>query len=82
MSIILPPKEHFFLFAPSSGREPSFVLFEGCEWPDLPQASQSIVGNYGYQFAMEINGRYFVLAAKEALKIKNGIDGQIFWVQL
>ena len=70
MSTILPPKQQFILFAPSSGREPSFILFEGCEWPDLLQASHSIVRDYGRQFAIEICGRYFVLTFQEAFKIK------------
>jgi hypothetical protein len=65
-----PKIEQFNLFAPSSGCESSFITFEGCEWPDLLQASYSIRKHYGRQFAVEIKDRFFVLTAQEMLRIK------------
>ena len=73
-----PPKKQFVLFAPTSGREPSFITFKGYEWTDLLNASYFIRKNYGRQFAVEINGRCFVLSAQETLSVKNaGIPFQL-----
>ena len=61
-------KKRFTLYVPDPSRKECTISFEGYEWGDLQQASESIIGQYGYKFALEIFGRVFVMTDGEAIR--------------
>ena len=60
--------KRFTLHVDDPTRSTPLVHFDGEEYPSLEEASKAIAGNYGRFHALEIHGRAFVLANKDAQK--------------
>jgi len=58
--------KRFTLHVDDPTRSTPLVHFEGEEYPSLEEASKAIAGNYGRFHSLEILGRAFVLANKDA----------------
>lgn len=58
--------KRFTLHVPRPTRSTPLIQFEGTEFASLKQASEAIIGRYGFKTAMEIFGRVFVLTMDEA----------------
>lgn len=57
----------------------SEITFTACEWLYLHQASQSIIGQYGYKIVIELFGRTFVLSVDKAKRLAD-CDYRSPWV--
>lgn len=64
-----PEKKRFQLYVPDPTQAEAVIAFEGYEWPDLEQASRSMIGEYGYKVPIEIFGRAFVMSTDDARRL-------------